>query len=175
MKSKFLEFGFGVFLYFWLFAHLAHASPLGRCYPSTKSFLQSEYGDAYEDDENIATVSVDGVVGAGFSESPEPFWVLDKTPGSNITRSLLQLRLGHGVCVILYAPMAAEINAKFGRHGELPREVTSKSVPSAGFPSIWLNYSLEKSRRIFVAKKCFKVDSGGAKQAVNCSKVFYEQ
>lgn len=152
-------------------AHAQTSEPndsAGKCFSSVVDFLAQTFGAAYAEDENIKTVPFsDG--GVGLKKKGESLsWVVDMTPGVNVSRTLLRLRENGEVCVLLDAPFSSSIKFKLSSNGGLPSKVISFDSPPPGFEKIQTEYFYVRKSDSYAIKRCYKIKWSGKKVKISC-------
>lgn len=140
-------------------------APTGKCYKTLNDFLATSFGNEYTDDENIKVVEAKDL-------STEYRWVLDLTPGTNITRTLIFLNGGSAACVVLVAPFSSSIKVTASTSG-IPTSITTTDTPAPGHPTTEVEYLPNKSG-FYEAKSCFEKGALD-KRRISCDKAFEEQ
>jgi hypothetical protein len=178
MKSKFLKFMIHVGV-FWapVIAHSAQRqgiwsdSPVGRCFNSVQEFLVEKYGSDYASDENIKSVALGKAKEA--SHDSIFLWVMDLTPGVNITRTLV-MEKGGRACAILYAPLSSDISLQNLPRGGLPKMIVTNDSPPPGFSRTRIYYKLNKNNNTYLPQSCYQVGPSRQKTKIPCSQAFAE-
>jgi len=139
---------------------------MGRCFASPQVFIESAFGAAAAEDENIksrpASELKDGSV-----------WVIDSTAGTNYQWYLLQPGEGGQLCLTLYVPAAAQIALSKSKAG---LAATSKTQASPGFPAKQVDFKRKQGEARFSAVACQEIDysksKAGTRHKVGCAGFF---
>jgi hypothetical protein len=142
-------------------------STAGKCYASIEEFNKTNYGDDYLNDDNIQKIAVK-------KSNKKLYWVLDKTPGVNITRTLIHIKSKEMACAILHAPFSSDISFKLTQSGSLPLTARSKNSPSPGFPTTTVTYKINRSTGIYKPVECQSKMPGKRAIKINCNNAFSE-
>ena len=150
-----------------------YGSPVGRCYESIQEYLIMSFGSEYQTDDNIKVVEVKpSVPAATHRNHSHLMWVLDTTPGVNVTRTLFRVESSGKSCAVLYAPLSSSISLSASSHGELPVRITTQDSPPAGFEGNRVVYKLDSLSGTYAPMSCLKVSKAGAQRRVSCSRAF---
>lgn len=139
---------------------------MGHCFANPQGFIESAFGAAAAEDENIksrpASDLKDGSV-----------WVIDYTPGTNYQWYLLQPGEGGQLCLTLFVPAAAQVALSKSK-GVLA--ATSKTQASPGFPAKQVDFKRKQGEGRFSPVTCQEIDytksKTGTRRKVDCAGVF---
>lgn len=137
---------------------------MGKCYRTLNDYLEATFGSSYKEDDNVKIMEA-----AGYS--PQYKWVIDLTPGTNVTRTLISLRENNSACVVLVAPFASSIRVEPSKTG-MPIKITTTDTPAPGYPTTEIQYSLTDSG-VYEPTKCSEIRKR-RKKLISCEKAFSE-
>ncbi|WP_146763551.1 hypothetical protein [Xanthomonas oryzae] len=140
----------------------------GKCYPSLKDYISSAFPWTKDgDDENIQVTEVSK------AKNLENFytWIIDKTPGTNVTRTLFRVSKTQA-CAVLNAPMSSSIEFKMANN-KLPNEAISIDTPPPGMPMTKIIYKLDSDSEDFHPYRCETItQSSGIAKKIDCLEAF---
>lgn len=146
-------------------------SPTGKCFDTLDEYLGASYGEYYKGDENIRVLKVEG----GKRKGGVSFlWVIDMTPGVNITRVLFEEFSSGRVCAVLYSPLSSSIDFRLAADGTLPKYVVAKNTPSPGFSATRVTFKLDPSARSYFPYRCQSISAKGVIKNINCDSAFLD-
>jgi hypothetical protein len=139
---------------------------MGRCFASPQGFIESAFGAAGAEDENIksspANPLKDGSV-----------WVIDHTPGTNSQWYLLQPGEGKQLCLTLFVPAAAQVTLSQSAKALAAK---AKTQASPGFPAKQVDFKRKQGETRFSPVACQEIDytksKAGTRRKVDCASVF---
>lgn len=100
-------------------------------------------------------------------------WVVDLTPGVNVTRTLMMMKDGKA-CAILYAPLSSDISLQSVPRSGLPKTIVTNDSPPFGFSITRIYYKLNKNINTYLPQSCYKVSLPRRKTKIPCSRAFTE-
>jgi alanyl-tRNA synthetase len=134
------------------------------CSRSIEKYLMRNYGDQYKEDENIVIEKI-----------PEtPFvWVIDKTSKVNPDRKILEQKKNE-VCIVLHSPISNSILFKLKEGHGLPRNISTETARTNGFPVIKIHYVKDKTENLYKRESCKTKTSTKKSVRVDCNKLFFD-
>lgn len=125
------------------------------CYPDIASYMLSVYGPSFKDDENLL-VKQQRYGSVNFTLAA------DRTPGTNIVRTLLRKSHKDGYCIVLTTQPAADLKVARTDKAGIPLVfLTSDQAPGTQ-PGNEITYTLGKGN-IYKQTSCRQVIYKGAK------------
>lgn len=142
-------------------------SPVGKCFESLDKFMNDKFSTGYRDDENLEIKKF-----MNKKINDDYFWVLDKTPGTNITRFLFSRKENEKICAIMYAPSASSIKSEIKEDGGLPSKFIAIDSPPPNFPITEITYRLENNNNYSIYS-CVHIKNNKRK-IFSCDKAFLD-
>jgi hypothetical protein len=152
-------------------------SPVGKCFASVQDFMVQRYGADYASDENIKTTPMSHAGSNLMGRIPVAafVWVMDITPGTNITRTLLMGKRSRQTCAILYAPLSSDVSLKRLTDGGLPDVVVTNDTPPPGLNGNRIVYRLDRKSNTYSPQKCYRINPAKIALKTSCALAFSDQ
>jgi hypothetical protein len=148
------------------------SSMLGKCFDSGKDFVRSEFhslpmesgctSDERDSGSCVLADSVDENIQILQNDKADKFglfWVIDKTPGNNPDRYLLQKGENERVCLLLFVPSSSVFSWIESAKNGFPLRYSAGVSPLQGLPGWKVDFLYSQSAKVFRPTNCKQVDA----------------
>jgi len=163
MNARLLRIFTLLFFLIGLFYAPASLSATKReCYKEVQDFLILQFGESFQQDENIVRVSV---------IDTKLIMVVDKTPTVNPSRYFFYNEKSDGsACLVLTTRLANDVDFSKIMINGVPIEITTRSA-GQGSDDVTIQYKWMPSKRVYMPASCAR-GVGVRKKSASCKDIY---